>query len=128
SRYHRNWRQVRDETKYTRMISFARVLPKIRRRLRHDLALKDIPRDKVLATVVRLLEVSLIRVGNEEYARENESFGLTTMRDRHVDICGSTLRFHFRGKIGKEHTVDILDRRLAKLVKSCQDLPGQELF
>lgn len=88
SRYHRNWRQVRDETKYTRVISFAKVLPKIRRHVRRDLALKGLPRNKVLAAVVRLLEVSLIRVGNQEYARENESFGLTTMRDRHVDVRG----------------------------------------
>jgi DNA topoisomerase-1 len=128
SRYHRNWRQVRDETKYTRMISFARVLPKIRKRVRHDLRLKDLPREKVLATVARLLEVSLIRVGNAEYARENESFGLTTMRNKHVDVRGSTLRFHFQGKSGKWHDVDIRDERLARIVKQCQDLPGQELF
>jgi DNA topoisomerase-1 len=128
SRYHRNWRQVRDETKYTRMISFARVLPKLRKQLRHDLGLKGLPRDKVLAAVVRLLEVSLIRVGNEEYARENESFGLTTMRDKHVDVRGSTLRFRFCGKSGKWHEVDIRDERLARIVKQCQDLPGQELF
>jgi len=128
SRYHRNWHQVRDETKYTRMISFAKVLPKIRKRLRQDLALKGLPRNKVLAAVVRLLEVSLIRVGNEEYARENESFGLTTMRDRHVDVRGPTLRFRFRGKSGIQHDVDIRDAGLAKIVKNCQDLPGQELF
>jgi DNA topoisomerase-1 len=128
NRYHRNWRQVRDETKYTRMITFAKVLPKIRNRVQRDLGLKGLPREKVLATVVRLLEVSLIRVGNEEYARENESFGLTTMRDRHVAVRGSMLRFHFRGKSGKQHDVDIRDARLAKIVKNCQDLPGQELF
>jgi DNA topoisomerase-1 len=128
SRYHRNWRQVRDETKYTRMISFARALPKMRKRVRRDLVLKELPRNKVLATVVRLLEVSLIRVGNDEYARENKSFGLTTMQDKHVNVRGSMLRFHFRGKSGKWHDVDIRDCRLAKIVKNCQDLPGQELF
>jgi DNA topoisomerase-1 len=127
-RYHPRWREVRDETKYARMIMFGQALPKIRRRLRRDLRLADLPRNKVLATVVRLLEVSLIRVGNEEYARENESFGLTTMRNRHVDIRGGTLRFHFRGKSGKWHNVDIEDRRLAKIIRTCQHLPGQELF
>ena len=128
SRYHPRWRETRDETKYARMIQFAKVLPRIRKRVRHDLRLRGLPRDKVLATVVRLLEVSLIRVGNEEYARENDSFGLTTMRDRHVDVRGSTLRFHFRGKSGKWHNVDIEDAGLAKVVRRCQDLPGQELF
>ena len=128
SRYHPRWRETRDETKYARMIQFAKVLPRIRKRVRRDLRLRGLPRDKVLATVVRLLEVSLIRVGNEEYARENDSFGLTTMRDRHVDVRGSTLRFHFRGKSGKWHNVDIEDAGLAKVVRRCQDLPGQELF
>ena len=128
SRYHPRWREVRDETKYARMIAFGKALPKIRRRVRQDLRLPGLPRNKVLATVVRLLEVSLIRVGNEEYARENDSFGLTTMRDRHVNVRGSTLRFHFRGKSGKWHDVDIHDRGLAKIVKRCQDLPGQDLF
>ncbi len=127
-RYHPRWREVRDETKYARMIIFAKALPAIRERLKKDLALPGLPREKVLATVVRLLEVSLIRVGNDEYARQNDSFGLTTMRDQHVDVNGSRLRFHFRGKSGKWHDVDIRDRRLAKIVKSCQDLPGQELF
>jgi len=127
-RYHPRWREIRDETKYARMIAFARVLPKIRRRVRQDMALPDMPRNKVLATVVRLLEVSLIRVGNDEYARENDSFGLTTMRNKHVDVRGADLRFHFRGKSGKWHNVDIHDRRLAKIVERCQDLPGQELF
>src|SRR5205823_2130363 len=117
-RYHPRWREVRDETKYTRMIGFARALPRIRRRVRKDLKLAGLPRNKILATVVRLLEVSLIRVGNEEYARDNDSFGLTTMRNRHVDVSGSSLQFHFRGKSGKWHEVDIRDRRLAKIVKS----------
>jgi DNA topoisomerase-1 len=127
-RYHPRWREIRDETKYARMILFARTLPKIRRRIRKDMSLRGLPRNKVLATVARLLEVSLIRVGNDEYARENDSFGLTTMRNRHVDVNGSELRFHFRGKAGKWHNVDIRDRNIAKIVERCQDLPGQELF
>lgn len=127
-RYHARWRQARDETKYNRMLAFAAALPRIRRRVEEDLQRSGLPRDKVVATVVRLLETTLIRVGNEEYARENGSFGLTTMRNRHVDVAGSTLRFHFRGKAGKEHTVDVKDPRLARVVKRCQDLPGHELF
>jgi DNA topoisomerase I len=127
-RYHLRWREVRDENKYGRMIAFGKALPRMRKRVLRDLALRGLTRNKVLATVVRLLEVSLIRVGNEEYARDNESFGLTTMRNRHVDVNGSTVQFHFRGKSGKWHNVDIRDRRLARIVKYCQDLPGQELF
>jgi DNA topoisomerase-1 len=110
------------------MIAFGKALPGIRKRVMRDLSLRGLSRNKVLAAVVRLLEVSLIRVGNEEYARDNDSFGLTTMRARHVDVNGSTVRFHFRGKAGKWHDVDIRDRRLAKIIKSCQELPGQELF
>lgn len=128
SRYHAHWRQTRDKTKYAHMIQFAHALPRIRRQVARDLALPGLPRKKVLATVARLLEVSLIRVGNEEYARENDSFGLTTMHNRHVDVHGSRVRFHFRGKSGKWHDVDIEDKRLAKIVRSCQELPGQELF
>lgn len=127
-RYHPRWREVRDETKYTRMLAFGEALPLIRERTQRDLGLSGLPREKVLATVVRLLETTLIRVGNEEYAKENRSFGLTTMRDRHVDISGSTIQFQFRGKSGKQHTVDLQDRRLAKVVKRCQDVPGYELF
>ncbi len=127
-RYHPRWREIRDETKYARMIAFARASSAIRRRVRKDMALPGMPRNKVLATVVRLLEISLIRVGNDEYARENDSFGLTTMRNKHVDVRGANLRFHFRGKAGKWHDVDIHDRRIAKIVARCQDLPGQELF
>lgn len=127
-RYHTRWREARDETKYTRMIAFGKALSRIRKKVVRDLSLPGLSRNKVLATVVRLLEVSLIRVGNEEYARDNDSFGLTTMRDRHVDVNGSTIEFHFRGKAGRWHKVDIRDRRLAKIVKRCQDLPGQELF
>jgi DNA topoisomerase I len=127
-RYHPRWREVRDETKYGRMVAFGEALPLIRKQVEHDLALPGLPRAKVLATVLRLLETTLIRVGNEEYVRINHSFGLTTLRDRHVDIMGTTLRFHFRGKSGKEHTVEINDRRLARIVKRCQAIPGQELF
>ena len=127
-RYHPRWRQVRDETKYTRMIAFAEALPRIREAVRRDLARDGLPREKVLAAVVRLLEVTQIRVGNPEYARENGSYGLTTLREHHVAVSGDTLRFRFRGKSGKEHAVDLADRRLARIVKQCQDLPGQELF
>ena len=127
-RYHARWREVRDEDKYDRMIAFGEALPKLRRRLDEDLAQPGLPRTKLLATVVRLLELTLIRVGNEEYARANESYGLTTLRERHVQVSGSTLRFRFRGKSGKLHEVAITDRRLAAVVKRCQALPGQELF
>ncbi len=119
---------MRDEAKYGRMIEFAKALPAIRARTAHDLALPGLPREKVLAIVVQLLEKTLIRVGNEEYARENRSFGLTTLRTRHVDVEGSRVRFHFRGKGGKEHNVDVADRRLAGAIRRCQELPGQELF
>ena len=127
-RYHERWREVRDENKYERIIVFGQALPKIRRRLNKDLALPGLPRNKVLATVVQLLERTFIRVGNEEYARENKSFGLTTMRNRHVDVDGSNVRFSFRGKSGVNHEVDVDDRRVAKIVRKLQDLPGQELF
>ena len=127
-RYHARWRAVRDETKYARMLAFAAALPAVRRRVDEDLKRPGLPREKVLAAVVRLLETTLIRVGNEEYARANRSFGLTTMRARHVDIDGATLTFEFRGKGGRQHRVDINDRRLARIVGRCQELPGQELF
>ena len=127
-RYHPRWREVRDEHKYSRMIEFARALPRIRRRVRRDLALKGIPREKVLAAIIRLLETTLIRIGNEEYAQENNSFGLTTIRNRHVRVRGGRLRFDFRGKSGVEREIDVYDRRLARIVRKCQDLPGQELF
>jgi DNA topoisomerase I len=127
-RYHPRWRDIRDETKYARMLAFARVLPSIRARVERDLGRSGLSRDKILATVVRLLETTLIRVGNEEYVRQNRSFGLTTMRDHHVAVSGSMLRFHFRGKSGKEHAVDVRDPRLARIVRRCQELPGQELF
>lgn len=127
-RYHVCWRAVRDESKYHRMIAFGEALPLLRRRVDEDLALPGLPREKVLATVVRLLDLTRIRVGNEEYARENASFGLTTLRNDHVEVDGARLRFQFRGKSGKEHTVEVRDRRLARIVKRCQDLPGHELF
>lgn len=127
-RYHRLWREVREETKYNRMISFGKALPGIRRRVVKDLALHGLNRRKILATVVRLLEVSLIRVGNDEYERENDSFGLTTLKNRHVDVKGAEIRFHFRGKGGKKHQIDVRDRQLARIVRKCQELPGQELF
>jgi len=127
-RYHTKWRSLRDQTKFTRMIAFSEAIPKIRTQLQHDLALLGLPKNKVLATVVQLMELTRIRVGNEEYAKTNKSFGLTTMRDRHVDIDGSTIRFKFRGKSGVEHDIELKDRRLARIVKRCQDIPGQELF
>jgi DNA topoisomerase-1 len=127
-RYHPRWRAVRDGAKYDRMTAFGRALPGIRERTGRDLALPGLPRRKVLAAVVRLLERSLIRVGNDEYAKSNHSFGLTTMRDEHVALDGATVRFEFRGKSGIHHEIDIHDRRLARIVKRCQELPGQELF
>lgn len=127
-RYHPKWRSLRDQTKFTRMIAFSEAIPKIRERLEHDLARPGLPQEKVLATVVQLMELTRIRVGNEEYAKTNKSFGLTTMRDRHVDIDGATIRFKFRGKSGVEHDIELKDRRLARIVKRCQDIPGQELF
>ena len=127
-RYHARWRLVRDEAKYDRLIPFAETLPRIRARTEEHLQLPGLPRAKVLATVVRLLEVTLIRVGNEEYARTNKSFGLTTLRDRHVDVDGARLTFHFRGKSGKEHSIGVRDRRLARIVSRCQAIEGEELF
>jgi DNA topoisomerase I len=127
-RYHADWRSFRDETKFGRMVAFGEALPKIREQVEHDLALDGLPREKVLATVVKLLETTLIRIGNKEYARDNNSFGLTTLRNRHVDVAGSWLRFEFRGKSGKDQAVEIRDRRLARIVRQCRDLPGHRLF
>jgi DNA topoisomerase I len=127
-RYHPRWRVVRDGLKYDRMVAFALALPRIRERADADLARSGLPREKVLAAVVRLLEASRIRVGNEEYRRRNKSFGLTTLRDRHVVVIGSSIRFEFRGKRGKRHSVRVTDRRLARVVKRCQEIPGQQLF
>ena len=128
NRYHPRWRQVRDETKYGRMMLFGAALPRIREQVKHDLARPGLPREKVLAAIVRLLETTFIRVGNVEYAKENHSYGLTTLRNKHVSVKGSTVTFDFKGKSGVEHTIDLHDRRLAGIVKRCQDLPGYELF
>jgi DNA topoisomerase I len=128
-RYHPRWRAVRDEAKYTKMLIFGRVLPAIRQRVEQDLARNGLPREKVLAALVRLLETTLMRVGNEEYAKANKSFGLTTLRKkRHVNVKGGTVHFDFRGKHGLDHHIDLNDRRLARIVRRLQDLPGQELF
>jgi DNA topoisomerase I len=127
-RYHPTWRTVRDEAKFERLLSFAEVLPKIRAKVDEDMRRADLSREKVLATIVRLLEISLIRIGNEEYAKENNSFGLTTMRNRHVEVEGATIKFQFRGKSGKKHNVEVSDRRVARIIQKCQDLPGQQLF
>jgi DNA topoisomerase-1 len=127
-RYHRRWREARDETKYGRMLAFAGALPAIRRQVTRDLARPGLPREKVLAALVRLLETTYIRVGNAEYARENESFGLTTLRERQVHVRGSTLKFRFRGKSGVDHDITLSDARLAGIVRRMQDLPGEELF
>src|SRR5438093_3230892 len=127
-RYHERWRELRDENKFGRLADFAKALPRIRRRVAHDMRLRGLPREKVLATVVRLLERTFIRIGNAEYARENKSFGLTTMQGRHVTVKGARLRFRFRGKRGRQHEVDVTDRRIANIVSKCQDLPGQDLF
>jgi len=123
-RYHPRWRETRDE----RMMAFGDALPNLRERIEHDLALPGLRRKKVLATVVRLLETTLIRVGNEQYAKENEHYGLTTMHPEHVAVEGATLHFHFVGKSGKEHSVDLKDRRLAPIIKRLRDMPGHELF
>jgi DNA topoisomerase-1 len=127
-RYHARYRAVRDQAKFSRMIAFGAVLAIIRRRVEADLRRPGLSKQKVLAAVVRLLETSFIRVGNDEYARENDSFGLTTLKNRHVRIAGATLRFHFRGKSGLEHHIELTDRRLASIVRQCQELPGYELF
>jgi DNA topoisomerase-1 len=126
--YHERWRQVRDADKFDRMASFARVLPRIRRRVARDLRREGLPREKVVATIVRLLETTFARIGNEEYARQNQSFGLTTLRDRHVDIKGATVRFLFKGKSGREVALGLTDRRVAAVIKRCEELPGQRLF
>lgn len=128
SRYHPRWREVRDETKYERMILFGSVLPIIRQRIEQDMAQPGMPREKILATIVRLMETTFIRVGNEEYARSNHSYGLTTMRNKHVAVNGHTVHFEFPGKSGVKHSIDLRDRRLARIVKQCLDLPGYELF
>ena len=127
-RYHPRFREVRDSTKYEHMLEFARGLPSIRSRIATDMALPGLPRAKVLATVVYLLENTLIRVGNDDYVKQNKSYGLTTLQDRHVKVDGAGLRFKFKGKSGKEWNLQIKDRRVARIVKDCQDIPGQEQF
>lgn len=127
-RYHALWRETRDRTKYDRIVPFGEALPAIRKRVREDLARPGLPREKVLAAVVRLLDVSYLRIGGVKYAKENGSFGLTTMRDRHAEVNGGTIRFEFVGKGGKRHTVDVNDPRIARIVKRCQEIPGQQLF
>ena len=127
-RYHPKFREMRDSTKYEHMLDFARGLPAIRETIASDMRRRGMPREKVLATVVYLLENTLIRVGNDDYAKDNKSYGLTTLKDRHVSISGSELRFRFKGKSGKEWNLRLKDRRIARIVKQCQDIPGQELF
>ena len=127
-RYHTRWREVRDSTKYVHMLEFGESLPTIRERVRHDMTLPGMSREKVLATVVQLLDSTMIRIGNEEYARENQSYGLTTLQNEHVTVKGNTIHFHFRGKSGKDHDIDVRDKQLAKIVKRCQELPGYQLF
>jgi DNA topoisomerase-1 len=127
-RYHAAWQRRRGTDKFDRMLAFAEALPRIRRRCDADLSTRGLSREKVLAAVVRLLELTLIRVGNDEYAKLNRSFGLTTLRDRHARVEGSAVRFRFRGKSGRSHEVGLRDRRLAGVVRRCQELPGQELF
>ncbi len=127
-RYHPKWRETRDETKFGRILAFSETLPRIRRRVDRDLGKPGLRREKVLATVVHLLDCTGIRIGNDEYARANRSFGLTTLRDRHVEISGSNISFEFRGKGGKSHQVSLSDRRLARIVQRCQDIPGEDLF
>jgi DNA topoisomerase-1 len=127
-RYHPRWRETRDADKYARLVGFARTLPRIRSRVARDLRRRGLPREKVIATIVKLLETTFARVGNEEYARDNRSFGLTTLRDRHVNVKGATVRFLFRGKSGREHALAVTDRRVAGVVKRCEELPGQMLF
>lgn len=127
-RYHPRWAQVRDATKYDRMIAFGKALPKVRARVEAALARPGLDREKVIATIVRLLELTLIRVGNEEYARQNDSYGLTTLRNHHVKVEGDQVHFGFRGKSGVRHAIDVRDARLARVVKRCRELPGYELF
>ena len=127
-RYHARWTACRDEVKYGNLVGFARALPRLRRTIDRDLARRGLGRDKVVATVARLLDLTLIRIGNAAYARDNGSFGLTTFRDRHVRVVGSDLRFRFRGKSGKDWMLSVNDRRIARIVRSIQDLPGQQLF
>ncbi len=128
SRYHPKWREVRDGTKYERMMKFAAALPRIRERVAADLKLPGLPRNKVLATLVSVMELTHIRVGNQEYAKENKSYGLTTMRNKHVEVHGAEVTFSFQGKSRVHHTISLHDKRLARIIKACEDIPGYELF
>jgi DNA topoisomerase-1 len=127
-RYHPRWREVRDAVKYDRMLAFAEALPKIRLRTDRDLERPGLPRAKVLATIVRLLEETRIRIGNDEYRKENGSYGLTTLRNRHVNVIGAEVRFSFQGKSGKNHSIELHDRRMARIIRRFLEIPGQELF
>jgi DNA topoisomerase I len=127
-RYHADWSTARSENKFDRLPDFARKLPKLRKRVDHDLSLRGACKDKVLATAVRLLEITLIRIGNAAYARQNRSYGLTTLHKRHLDVDGAALTFEFRGKSGKDHRVSVRDRRLARVIRALEELPGQQLF
>jgi DNA topoisomerase-1 len=127
-KYHQSWREIRDGNKYEKLISFAETLPGIREKTEEHLRLPGLPKEKVTAIVVRLLELTCIRIGNEEYAKQNQSFGLTTFHDQHVEISGSKVTFEFKGKSGKMHSIGLQDKRLAALIKKCRDIPGHELF
>jgi DNA topoisomerase-1 len=127
-RYHPRWREVRDQNKYSRMVQFGLALPKVRKKIEAQLAQPGIGRDKVMATVISLLDATLIRIGNSQYARDNRSYGLTTLRNKHVAVRGNSILFEFRGKSGVEHKISVTDRRLAKVIKRCMELPGQNLF
>jgi DNA topoisomerase-1 len=127
-RYHPRWREVRDATKFERMLAFGKALPKIRKQVEADLAAPGMPREKVLATVVRLLETTLMRVGNDEYVRSNRSYGLTTLRNRHVSLNGNGVRFEFKGKSGITHRVTVNEPRIARIIRRCLDIPGHDLF
>ncbi len=126
--YHPKWREVREKTKFHKLLTLAEVLPKIRRKIGKDVSKKGVDRSRVVATIIELAEKTLIRIGNEEYAQENHSYGLTTIRDKHVKVKGSEIHFHFKGKSGVLHDVDLFDQRLAKVVLSCEEIHGQELF
>ena len=127
-RYHARFREVRESTKYEHVVAFADALPSIREKVREHMALRGLPREKVLATVVHLLETTLIRVGNDDYAKQNDSYGLTTLKNRHVTVDRNEVRFRFTGKSGKQWSLRVRDRRIAKIIKACQELPGQELI
>ncbi|MGE3962272.1 MAG: DNA topoisomerase IB [Dehalococcoidia bacterium] len=127
-RYHELWRASRDDTKFANMVAFGQALPRLRRRVEEDLGRRGMPREKVIATVVRLLDLTGIRIGNAQYARENRSYGLTTLRNRHADVNSNGVVFSFRGKSGVERTISVRDRRLARIVRQCKELPGYELF